>query len=78
MKKINGMKNKFSDYDLNHIKEIYVNWVVSKFSNEGWYAGDIKADTLEAANKIFTDDWQNKKDPFTGKRLVELDCFLFI
>jgi thymidylate synthase len=59
--------------DLNKIKEIYVNWSLSKPS--GGYAGDIKADVIESANQIFVDGWQNNKDPFTGKPLIELECF---
>ena len=59
--------------DLDKIKEIYVNWSLSKSS--GGYAGDIEADTIESANQIFVSGWQNNKDPFTGKPLSELECF---
>jgi thymidylate synthase len=62
--------------DLDKIKEIYVNWSLSKGTIG--YAGDLKADTIESANQIFTDGWQNRKDPFTGKPLVELECFASI
>ena len=59
--------------DLDKIKEIYVNWSLAKSS--GGYAGDIKADTIESANQIFVNGWQNNKDPYTGKPLIELECF---
>ena len=59
--------------DLDKIKEIYVNWSLTKSS--GGYAGDIKADTIESANQIFVDGWKNNKDPYTGKPLIELECF---
>jgi thymidylate synthase len=62
--------------DLDKIKEIYVNWSLSKGTIG--YAGDLKADTIESANQIFTDGWQNRKDPFAGKPLVELECFASI
>ena len=59
--------------DLDKIKEIYVNWSLAKSS--GGYAGDIKTDTIESANQIFVNGWQNNKDPYTGKPLIELECF---
>ena len=59
--------------DIDKIKEIYVNWSLSK--GTVGYAGDLKADTVESANQIFTDGWQNGKDPYTGKPLIELECF---
>jgi thymidylate synthase len=59
--------------DLDKIKKIYVNWSLSKGTIG--YAGDLKADTVESANQIFNDGWQNRKDPFTGKPLIELECF---
>jgi thymidylate synthase len=59
--------------DLDKIKKIYVNWSLSK--GTVGYAGDLKADTVESANQIFNDGWQNRKDPFTGKPLIELECF---
>ena len=59
--------------DLDKIKETYVDWSLSKPS--GGYAGDIKADTIESANQIFVNGWQKYKDPFTGKPLIELECF---
>jgi len=59
--------------DLDRIKELYVNWSLVKSS--GGYAGDIKADTIESANQIFVNGWQNNKDPYTGKPLIELQCF---
>jgi thymidylate synthase len=62
--------------DLDKIKEIYVNWSLSKCS--GGYAGDIKGDTIESANQIFVDGWENNKDPFTGKPLIGLECFTSI
>jgi thymidylate synthase len=62
--------------DLDKIKEIYVNWILSKCS--GGYAGDIKGDTIESANQIFVDGWENNKDPFTGKPLIGLECFTSI
>ncbi len=62
--------------DLDKIKEIYVNWRLSKCS--GGYAGDIKRDTIESANQIFVDGWENNKDPFTGKPLIGLECFTSI
>jgi thymidylate synthase len=57
--------------DLDKIKEIYVNWSLSKCS--GGYAGDIKGDTIESANQIFVDGWENNKDPLIG-----LECFTSI
>ena len=62
--------------DLNKIKEIYVNWRLTR--NSDGYAGDIKADTIESANQIFVDGWENNKDPYTGIPLIELECFLSI
>jgi thymidylate synthase len=59
--------------DLDKIKEIYINWSISKPS--GGYAGDIKVDITESANQIFVDGWQEHKDPFTGNPLIELECF---
>jgi len=59
--------------DLDKIKEIYINWSLSKPS--GGYAGDIKVDITESANQIFVDGWQEHKDPFTGNPLIELECF---
>ena len=59
--------------DLDKIKEIYVDWSLSKHC--GGYAGDIKAKIIESANRIFVDGWQKYKDPFTGKLLIELECF---
>ena len=59
--------------DLDKIKKTYVDWSLSKPS--GGYAGDIKADTIESANQIFVNGWQKYKDPFTGKPLIELECF---
>lgn len=60
--------------DLTTIKNAYVNWSLNKFK-EIPYAGDAKADTITSADKIFTIGWQERPDPFTGKPLIELECF---
>jgi thymidylate synthase len=61
------------ELSLDEIKKIYVDWTLSKSC--GGYAGDIKADTINFTNQIFVEGWQNSKDPFTGKHLIELECF---
>jgi thymidylate synthase len=60
--------------DLTTIKNAYVKWSLYKFKDVP-YAGDAKADTIAAADKIFTIGWQERPDPFTGKPLIELECF---
>ena len=62
------------ELSLEEVKKIYIDWSLSKSS--GGYAGDIKADIIESTNQIFIDGWKNNKDPFTGKPLIELECFL--
>jgi len=62
------------DLSLEEVKKIYIDWSLLKSS--GGYAGDIKADIIKSANQIFIDGWKNNKDPFTGKPLIELECFL--
>jgi thymidylate synthase len=62
------------ELSLEEVKKIYIDWSLLKSS--GGYAGDIKADIIKSANQIFIDGWKNNKDPFTGKPLIELECFL--
>jgi len=62
--------------DLDNVRKIYVDRLMSRnHISHNAYFGDIGEDTFNHAKIIFVDGWINNKDPFTGKLLIELECF---
>jgi len=72
--KMQSLPNKNFDY-LQEAKDKYVSFYLKLASEKGYaegYAGDIEQDYIELANNLFSDNWQDKLDPFTGRKLIEI------
>lgn len=62
--------------DLDQVIIIYVNWMTSRNNDSpNAYFGDIEECTLYCAKIMFVNGWINNIDPFTGKFLIDLECF---
>jgi hypothetical protein len=61
--------------NLEKVKQDYINWGIEKSSGIP-YAGDITAVIKDSAEKLFTEGWHERLDPFgKGSLLIEIECF---